>query len=78
MTAHILEHVEKTASSRFADYIRSVIELTNLKRQIRAERNQLRTLTERELKDIGITREDAIKEASRGYDDVPRHRIACK
>ncbi|MEM9278806.1 MAG: DUF1127 domain-containing protein [Pseudomonadota bacterium] len=75
MTEQIIEYVEKSVFSRFAEHLKHSNELGKLKSQIRRERNELKTLTDRELADIGITRDDALKEANRGYDDIPAHRV---
>lgn len=45
-----------------------------IKNSIRQERKQLLTMSEQLLKDIGITREQALEEASR--DDVPATRLS--
>ena len=43
--------------------------------QVARERIALLQLTDRELRDIGITRADALREAQRSYYDVPQDRI---
>ena len=75
MTEQIIEHSEKSIFSRFAEYLKHANELGKLKAQIRRERDELKTLTDSELADVGITRHAALKEAGRSYDDIPRHRI---
>jgi uncharacterized protein YjiS (DUF1127 family) len=47
-----------------------------LKLSVRQERLDLARLSDDALADIGITREAAEREASREFDDVPKHRKA--
>ncbi|MGI9405553.1 MAG: DUF1127 domain-containing protein [Hyphomicrobiaceae bacterium] len=47
----------------------------NLLAQINRERRDLQKLDDRQLRDVGITREDANREASRPYWDVPVERM---
>ncbi|MEM9330541.1 MAG: DUF1127 domain-containing protein [Pseudomonadota bacterium] len=75
MTEQIVEYSEKSIFSRFAAYLKHLNEMGNLKAQIRKERDELKSLSPRELRDIGVSREDALKEAHRDYDDIPDHRI---
>ena len=75
MTEQVIVHTEKSVFSRIAEYLKYANEMAKLKRQIRQERNQLVQLTESELKDLGITRHDALQEANRDFDDVPKHRV---
>ncbi len=46
-----------------------------LRRQIKSERMVLATLGERELKDVGIERAEALIESKRNYGDVPSNRL---
>jgi len=45
--------------------------LTKLRDQIKEERRQLAELDDRTLLDIGVTREQALRESERAYDDIP-------
>lgn len=44
--------------------------------RIARERRQLRAFDERSLKDIGLSQVDALREAERGFWDIPDHRRA--
>lgn len=66
---------ERSVFSRIAIYIKDANATAELKSQIRHERNQLMRLSDEELRDIGLTRNQAEQEASRGFDDVPKHRL---
>ncbi len=46
-----------------------------LKEQIRKERAELATMEDRDLLDIGVTREQALAEAARNFNDIPKHRL---
>ena len=59
---------------RFLAYLSCLYKRETLKSQVRLERDQLSELTERELRDLGVTREQAMQEARRGFNDVPQHR----
>ena len=54
--------------------IRCWFEYQQLKRQVARERAQLLVMTDAELKDLGISRHDAVVEAARV--DVPLQRIS--
>ena len=49
------------------DYVRKV----QLKRDVARQRRQLGELSDRELRDIGLSRSEALSEAARGIDDLP-------
>ena len=49
--------------------------LDELRDQIKRERQQLAELEDDVLKDIGITREQALRESARSYDDIPTRRL---
>ncbi len=42
------------------------------------QRRQLLALDERKLKDVGISRTDAIREANRQFWDIPEHQKPCR
>ncbi|MCG8562054.1 MAG: DUF1127 domain-containing protein, partial [Hyphomicrobiales bacterium] len=42
---------------------------------VAGERRQLRRMDARQLKDIGISRADAMREAERGFWDLPKERM---
>lgn len=46
-----------------------------LKEQVRKERAELATMEDKELLDIGVTREQALAEAARNFNDIPKHRL---
>ena len=52
--------------------VREWLKNLQLKAAIRAERRQLAAMTDAELKDIGLSREQALAEAARH--DIPQHR----
>ena len=60
--------------NKFADYLR----LRALKYQIRQERMELGKLDEFQLKDIGISHDEAAKEATKSFADIPVARIINK
>lgn len=47
-----------------------------LRAQVKQERSELKKLNAHELKDIGISHEDAAQEAVRSYADIPPNRIS--
>ena len=52
------------ARSGLAAYLRAWVDYGRARAQLRREREQLLALSDRELRDIGITRVDALREAS--------------
>ncbi len=55
--------------------VRQYCELYLLQQAIQSERRVLAALSERELKDVGIDRDEAIIESRRRYKDVPDSRL---
>ncbi|MDJ0778758.1 MAG: DUF1127 domain-containing protein [Gammaproteobacteria bacterium] len=66
-TAGILE----TARDLFLDWVKNL----QIKAAIRAERRQLLEMNDAQLKDIGLSREQALAEAARN--DLPQHRMSA-
>ena len=60
----------ETARGLFLDWVKNL----QIQAAIRAERRQLAAMTEAELKDIGLSREQALAEAART--DIPQQRLA--
>ena len=56
--------------------MRTAIMKYQLRRQVAAERKQLAELPESLLKDIGVKREDALRESRRDPGDLPQDRLA--
>lgn len=54
---------------------RKLLKRLALARQVQNERDQLLQLTEAELKDIGVRRNEALYEGHRGSWDIPDHRL---
>ncbi|MEM7068048.1 MAG: DUF1127 domain-containing protein [Pseudomonadota bacterium] len=75
MTAQILKAIEKSPVHLFVNLLKRFYELEKLKSEIRAERDQLAKLTDQELLDMGITRSQAMREAKRKFNDIPKSRI---
>ena len=65
-TAGILE----TARCLFLEWVKNL----QIKAAIRAERRQLAEMSDAQLKDIGLNREQALAEAAR--EDIPQQRLA--
>lgn len=63
------------AFKRIAEYLRDHRELTALREQVKEERRQLAELDDRSLLDMGITREQALRESSRAYEDISAKRL---
>ena len=57
------------------DYIRQVINRSNLYIDVERERKLLAKLTDAELRDIGVHRADADAESRRSFLDVPADRL---
>jgi len=64
----------KSWIKRIVQFFRTQHELDEVKAQIRKERDALANLSDHELRDIGITRAQANREALRGYGDIPDSR----
>ncbi len=60
----------ETAHGLFLEWVKNL----QIKAAIRAERRQLAAMTDAELKDIGLSREQALAEAART--DVPQERLS--
>ena len=67
-----LTHFARSAAARALH----AIAYFSLCLQIARERHQLRNFDTRALKDIGLSRADAQREADRGFWDIPEHRSA--
>ncbi len=59
---------------RIAQYLREQYELDVLRSEIADERKSLASMSDHQLRDIGVTREQATQEALRGYGDIPDSR----
>lgn len=75
MTHEFVVPKKNSLLKKIATYAREQYELDLLKAQIKKERRELAELDDRQLRDIGISREDAAREAARKFDDIPRRRI---
>ena len=66
----------------FAEKLKEQRQLDELRDQIKRERQQLIQLEDDILRDIGVTREQALRESARSYDDIPAKRlrfwVCCK
>ncbi|MDJ0612840.1 MAG: DUF1127 domain-containing protein [Rhizobiaceae bacterium] len=58
-----------------AEWLREHQRLGDLRDQVREERKHLAELDDDLLRDIGITKEQALRESSRAYDDIPARRL---
>lgn len=77
MHTEALKYRNSSLFQRWMTYLRRLYCLETLKSKVRSERDSLREMTDRELHDIGITREQALAEANRSFDDLPENR-SCK
>ncbi|WP_264210275.1 DUF1127 domain-containing protein [Leisingera thetidis] len=70
-----MTHVTASCPANCAPQRPSLSLLQRLRRHlsVRRQRNQLATLDDRALKDIGLTRTDAEAEARRGFWSAPDH-----
>ncbi len=75
MHTRTLSAKNKSILQSVADYLTYLYRLEILKREIRHERDQLAELSDHVLRDIGITREQAILESKRAFDDLPSRRF---
>lgn len=68
---------QSAESPRFSLWTRlgHLVAWTGLAMQIRRERKQLSALTDRELTDIGVSREEADRESYRGLSNIPPNRL---
>ncbi|MEM7289195.1 MAG: DUF1127 domain-containing protein [Pseudomonadota bacterium] len=78
MTQEFAGILKSSLIERIATFVRDHQEIDRLKDQIKDERKALAGLTDEQLRDIGLTREQAKREAGRSYDDVPEHRLRFK
>ncbi|MCB1884343.1 MAG: DUF1127 domain-containing protein [Geminicoccaceae bacterium] len=59
----------------FGPFLRLVLERLAVARQVARERRRLGALSDRDLRDMGIDRLDARREAERGFWDLPPERL---
>ena len=65
-------------ASSFLNWIGKSVALIALHWQIARERSALARLTDEELRDIGVSREDALQESQRGAFEIPENRLKRK
>ena len=65
---------QATFVDQVATNLLALVKRVVLQYRIRQERNQLSALPDHLLKDIGISRVDALQESCRSWSDIPEHR----
>jgi uncharacterized protein YjiS (DUF1127 family) len=65
-------------ASTFLNWIGKSVALIVLQWQIARERSALARLTDEELRDIGVSREDALRESQRSACEIPANRLKRK
>ena len=75
MTFSITQLRDFSVLSWITEKLKEQKKLDELRDQIRHERQQLTELEDDILRDIGITREQALRESARSYDDIPAKRL---
>jgi len=65
-------------ASTFLNWIGKSVALIALQWQIARERSALTRLTDEELRDIGVSREDALRESQRSAFEIPENRLKRK
>lgn len=82
MTFSITQFRNFSVFNWFVEKLKEQKRLDGLRDQIKHERQQLAELEDDILRDIGITREQALRESARPYDDIPTRRlrfwVCCK
>jgi len=74
LTGHQMDHAGLV--ERLLGQLRHWLALHWLRTQVQQERKQLRDLPDSILRDIGIDRNDALRESERGFSDLPLNRAA--
>ncbi len=75
MTIAETTHHTNFSFSKWFDRLRVFNKTAKLRQQIRAERKELLQLDAHQLADIGITHDDAVREARRPNNDVSANRL---
>ena len=75
MTFSITQFMNFSIFNWIVEKLKEQRRLDELRDQIKRERQQLAELEDDVLKDIGITREQALRESARSYDDIPTRRL---
>lgn len=70
----VLPLIANSFVERVGPWLQYMTELRNLRAQVRQERKILNALDDHQLRDIGVSREEARREARRAIHDVPSHR----
>lgn len=70
--------IQRAQTSRGVGRWRRALRFIEAAFQVAGERHQLAALDDRVLKDIGLSRSVADREASREFFDVPEHRIRLR
>lgn len=75
MAQQISQYSKFSVFKWIAEHLKEHQRLGDLRDQVKHERQQLAELEDDVLRDIGITREQALRESSRSYDDIPAKRL---
>jgi len=78
MTVHVLNKTENSLIRTVFNTLKHLYEVDCLKAQIRRERDQLAQMDDHQLRDIGLSRQEAQDEVHRSFHDVPEHRLISR